>query len=294
MTDMFFASILIFALYNFYKYWQFKILKYYLLYLLFTVIAVLNRQHGLLLSLISLSLITNSTKNIKSYFLILMPLIISWLAHDKYRHYLTKNGIGHGIQYLGNLWDYLKTAQLNEHYLRAGDALLVIGGIILPIVIIILTSSKNSLSKHINYWFTLFILSSVILFLISFDINYFPQGNISKLLEIGPKAIKKVTPTINSNMMEYYKWSLIILSTGALICGFSFIIKKQSALFVKSKMMYTIILLISIVFFVFVSISKAYFDRYTIPIILFLIICLIPETLKINKTSNLMLSNILN
>lgn len=189
MTDMFFVSMLIFAFLNFYKYCQNNKLKYYLLYLFFTLIAVLNRQHGLLISLLSLSLIIKETKSIKLYLLILVPPILTWLVHDEYRHYLTKNSIAHGIQYSSDLLHYLKTANLNDHFQRAGDSLLVVGGILIPIVTTITGPIKNNFSKT-YYWIVLLIMSGITLYLISFDAEFYPLGNISGLLEIGPKAIK--------------------------------------------------------------------------------------------------------
>jgi hypothetical protein len=281
--------MLIFAFLNFYKYCQNNKLKYYLLYLFFTLIAVLNRQHGLLISLLSLSLIIKETKSIKLYLLILVPPILTWLVHDEYRHYLTKNSIAHGIQYSSDLLHYLKTANLNDHFQRAGDSLLVVGGILIPIVTTITGPIKNNFSKT-YYWIVLLIMSGITLYLISFDAEFYPLGNISGLLEIGPKAIKTNAAMVYSEAMTYYKILVILYCAISVIMCFSFILKQQSALLIKSKLLYYIVISISIIFFLFISVSKAYFDRYSIPMIVLLCIALIPNEIKINKTRILFFS----
>lgn len=289
MTDMFFVSMLIFAFLNFYKYSQTEKIKYYLLYLFFTLIAVLNRQHGLLISLLSLSLIIKETKNIKLYLLILVPPILTWLVHDEYRHYLTKNSIAHGIQYSNDLLHYLKTANLKDHFQRAGDSLLVVGGTLIPVIIIIASTIKNHFSKT-YHWIVLLLLSGITFYLISFDVDFYPLGNISTILEVGPKAIKTNTNVVYSESITYYRTIIMFFSAISIVIFFSFILKQQSALLVKNKLLYYIIISVIIIFFLFISISKAYFDRYTIPMIVLLCITLIPYEIKINKVGILFFS----
>lgn len=90
--------------------------------------------------------------------------------------------------------------------------------------------------------------------------------------------------------MTYYKILVILYCAILVIMCFSFILKQQSALLIKSKLLYYIVISISIIFFLFISVSKAYFDRYSIPMIVLLCIALIPNEIKINKTRILFFS----
>ncbi|MDD5572016.1 MAG: glycosyltransferase family 39 protein [Bacteroidales bacterium] len=281
MTDIFFLSFIIFAIDQLLKYRDTKKYPNYLLCILFCAIAVLNRQHGLLLPIIIIGFVYIVEKSfVKKTIMIALPIAVCWLAHDKYRHYLTEYGISHNIQSLGKLFIYLKTAPFSDHLLHAGDMLLVTGWVLIPLNILLISQFKD---YKIKAGLKLLIIAGFVLLATFNALPHHPLGNTSNILEIGPRAVKQ-NPV--PHFPYYMVWIKIAVTTISFIsvCITMFFLTRKDLIknTTASKSFFRLpLFLFILLYFIFVSINKAYFDRYALPLILLVVLLLIP---KLNAT----------
>ncbi len=285
MTEMFFISFLIFAIRAMINYTLSGKLHYYVLFVLFCIIMVLCRQQGLLFAALIVGSVFHIEKRILSKILMsVIPLILCWLASDKYRHYLTAYNVHHNIQQLNDLKVYLKDAPISKHILQASDELLVIGCLLIPFSIILLVNFYREFKKRDYLVLGVLIIGSIILTIKAY--GFYPLGNISTIFEIGPKVIKS-NPLLIDNNANY---DLRVLNYFAAILSIScimfFLIRrsKEENSFTPNKLSKSIFLGIFFTYFIFVAISNAYFDRYALPLVLILVVALIPSDFNINKT----------
>lgn len=278
MTDIFFLSMLIFSIQQLYNYLEKGKIKHYFLFILFLLFAVLNRQHGLLISILSFVLLFGNANNKKrSLFLAIIPPLLAWLAHDKYRHYLAEYTIANGIRNTKDLINYLSKAELKNHFIHAADSLLVMGGILFPLTILMFVLFAKHFKWKKDMLYLLFI--SCIIAALTFLIwEYYPIGNISGILEVGPKVVKV---DYLSPLFGEIRIVNLLLSFISIVLVVFFLLKNKLALSSVHKSLPYLILSIAIILFVFVSISEAYFDRYNIPMIMFVSLLLVPQEMPV-------------
>jgi len=111
------------------------------------------------------------------------------------------------------------------------------------------------------------------------------MGNISRMLEVGPRILKgNPFPLLGSGEYQILKMAIASISFISLCNSIFFIFrnKKQVQNTGWGRSFHLPLLLIMIVYFVFVSISRAYFDRYALPLALFFALWLIPQ-IKIDQ-----------
>lgn len=183
MTDMFFLAMVIFALYFLLKYKQKEKWIHYIFFVFFCVVAVLCRQHGLLISFLSFILITSNKNRITRLILIVAPPILTWLAHDKYRHYLTEFSIPHGIKYTDHLFAYMEHSPVSNHLSHAGDSIIVAGLILLPMVVLLILRCRF---YYTNKWLYAVPVVAVVGYLVYGVWELYPLGNIISVLKRWP------------------------------------------------------------------------------------------------------------
>jgi len=274
MTDMFFANMMILAIYQLVLYKQKDEIKHYVFFVFFCVVAVLNRQHGLIIPLSAMILLTGNKSFLKRILFSFIPIIVTWIAQDQYRHFLVDNHIGHSIKQASEVLDYIAKAPLENYIIRTGNSIVIIGLILLPIVLLNLQQLRTKLFQNI-------ILYVITLFLCSYFVWYirdtFPIGNINRLFECGPKLIKSGIQVPADPFISYIRNFQLLVG----LFSFSFIIPvlingkkamndihpRLSLIFIFSA---TMLLLMAIAW-------DAYFDRYNIPVIVLLFFTMIPN-----------------
>jgi len=278
MTDIFFLSFTIMAFNELYKYIHSKRNVNYVFFILFSVVAVLNRQQGLVIPLlIIIPVLYNQKLSFGNIVKALLPFFLCWLAQDKYVHYLNANGIGHNIQKIDDLRNYLRSAPFGSHWLNGGDALLVIGWMLAPLNVLLLNQFKSFRWKDLAIYL-LSVLATV--FLVYTAITYYPTGNISRILEVGPRIIKgSPFPLLSPSWFQAIKISVAAISFISICNSIFFLIRDKKDVQARGwgKYFHLPLLLVIIVYFVFVAISKAYFDRYALPLAFFFAIWLVPQ-----------------
>jgi hypothetical protein len=279
MTDLFFISLIIFSMNFFYNYWHSGKTRDYVLFVLFCAIAVLCRQQGMVFSIIAITLLFKLDKKVYLRFLFAVaPVVIAWLAHDKYRHYMAVFGIANGIQYTDKLLEYLQSAKWSDHLFHAADSLLVCGSALFPLVLLLIFNRPGFRIKDVP---ALLFFAAVIGFLVFDEIFRYPLGNISQLLSIGPKVVKTDIPEVLPQWMNLYRWLVAGAAYFSIVVAFWFLIKRTFALIKERNYFLLSLLPVFLVLFVFVAISDAYFDRYSIPLIAVLYLLLIPAEVRL-------------
>ncbi|MCA6361612.1 MAG: glycosyltransferase family 39 protein [Bacteroidetes bacterium] len=274
MTDMFFVSMVIFAIRFLVLYLQHPKLVWYVLFAFFCVVAVLNRQHGLFVSLLSASLFTINMKWWKKLFLIFLPPVLVWLAHDKYRHFLTANHVPHGIKYSGDLLNYLSTAPTRNHFIHAGDSLIVLGLLMLPLLLVLIFSGVRPKLRHILYSVPVLLLMG---YFISWGWDIYPCGNINLVLECGPQVVKTGEMHRAGGWLETVRLIQLVLGTISVFLAGVYVLFRKSACASAGRFLPLALLAVALTFYFFVAVSDAYFDRYSIPLALMLLLLLIPQ-----------------
>lgn len=278
MTDIFFLSFTVMAFNELYKFIHQKRNVNYILFIVYCVIAVLNRQQGLIIPLlIFIPVFDNRKISIRNIVKAILPVFICWLAQNRYVHYLNANGIGHNIQKVDDLLNYLKTAPIASHRLNAGDTLLVIGWTLAPLNLLLLNHFKSFSTKDVVKYL---IAGSATVLLVYTALSYYPTGNISRILEVGPRILRgNPSPVLSPFWYKIVKSSVAAISFLSIWNSIFFIFrnKKESPAQGWGAVFHWPLIFVMVVYFVFVAISKAYFDRYALPLAFFFAIGLIPQ-----------------
>lgn len=286
MTDVFFSSMLIFALHALLNYRLDGKRSSYFWFTFWCVMAILCRQQALVFALLIIpGVFQQKTAFWKKVFLSIFPLFLCWLASDKYRHHLTANHVGHNLQQVHHLIDYLKIAPLEKHMLQSSDLLLVIGGLLFPVALFLVFIYWRGFQRKD---FVLLLLTSVSsFFLTKSAIGIYPTGNISEMFEIGPRLIKGGGEVMIGESARFWHLVNYLLASVSLGLIFFFIlIRRRSITLLHQNLLdRTIYLFVILIYFLFVSVSNAYFDRYAIPLFLVLLLFLVP--VKVNNTIGL-------
>lgn len=294
MTDVFFASMLIFALHALVNYNASGKVSAYVWFCFWLVIAMLSRQQALVFGLLIVPSVIKQQKNvIWKVVLAALPTFLCWLASDKYRHHLVANHIGHNIQQMHHLVEYLKDAPIDKHLLQAAEGLLVLGSILLPVSLFLLLQYRKEVNRKA---LLLLLLTSVGAFVLTMKaLGQYPSGNILKVLEIGPRVIKANGDPISAELSATLRRFYYLLDFVSLSLLLFFLIKKWSirALFVEGFWGKMIYVAVAGIYLVFVSVSNAYFDRYIFPVALLALMLLVPLNTEVSRRTRMITTSVI-
>ncbi len=285
MTDVFFASLLIFCLYHFMNYQRKQQPAAYAWFCFWCIMAMLCRQHALIIGLLMVPVIMKQQKSWPHrLFFSALPVLLSWLASDQYRHFLSAHHIPHNIQKLDKMVDYLMAAPLEKHVLQSADLLLTIGWSLLPVAVYLLLSQWSSFTKKDRQLLLITTLFTVPFTLAAF--GKFPIGNISIILEIGPRLIKGAGKAFDFDyvILPFYISYVIAYCSIHLLVFFSVKQVSSNSPLLQSLGERAMYLLVALLYFLFVAVGNAYFDRYAIPLLLLLLLFIVPP--KSHATSS--------
>ncbi|MBC7865121.1 MAG: glycosyltransferase family 39 protein [Bacteroidia bacterium] len=280
MTDIFFLSFTVFSVYTLILYLDHQKTKHYLLFTFFCLIAVLNRQHGLLLPLLILfPIISKKNLSVKTLFLAAFPFITCLGGHLGYRFLLWAYSIPQNMQGLGKLTESIKNINLQLAHINTGDFFLTLGWMLLPCALFLLWKQREKNPKKTLLFAGILLISTCITWS---ALKLYPIGNISNLYGTGPKFQKDSAINIANrfNVAEWYKWTVRVIS----LFSVSFLIFKSVAgknkFFEDKKLNASFIFSICVfilVYLIFSIANDAYFDRYVLPVALFLLLLNAPQ-----------------
>ncbi|MBC7865122.1 MAG: glycosyltransferase family 39 protein [Bacteroidia bacterium] len=288
MTDIFFLSFVIFSLHQLILYLDNKKTKHYILFIFFSFIAVLNRQHGLLLPLlIILPLLWKNKLSLKKIALAALPFIVCFLAHYTYGFLLRKFQIPNGIQGMDRLVDTIKNPDYTLLYLRAGDLFTGTGWILIPCSLLLLRRTFGAHTKNI----LLFLIAAVVCLCICWsDLKIYPWGNVWSAYGIGPKILKDYWANIfpRFNFPDWIKWTIRISSLISIAIIITNSFKNKSKFFEDPNINRGFFLsahLFLLVYLFFSMLNPAYLDRYILPPALFFLIVSTPSSEMLKGSS---------
>jgi hypothetical protein len=286
MTDIFFLSFVIFSVYSLVCYLDNFKTRNYLFYIFFCLVAVLNRQHGLLLPLLIIFPLLRGTKlNLKKIISALLPFAVCISFHIGYRFVLRVYSPQHRVHGLETFFNTLSAINLSERYLRAGDILMVAGWILIPCSIFLLFAPLAS-DRRKRITRLIFIFGSVMLVTLP-AINHFPLGNVWGVNGIGPKTLKEYFVQSSEHFATPYYLRIIfsvlaLISLGVILYHTLFRKKHffQNEIFSRGFSLAIFFFLAT--YFVFLVLNESYLDRYVLPLAFFLLVLNVPEigTLK--------------
>lgn len=277
MTDVFFISMLIFAFHALVNYHAQARLSSYIWFCIWCVVAMLCRQQGLVFALLIVPAVFGQKKPVwQKFVLAVLPVFLCWLASDKYRHHLVANHIGHNIQQMHHLIDYLKQAPIDKHILQGADVLLVVGGFLLPLSLYLLLNYRSHFQRKDIVLLAITTLVVVLCTLPAYGM--YPMGNVSEMLEIGPRVLKGASEVIAGETAIVLRKLYYFCAVGSLGVLLFFIFRKQATVTVLNGNWFNraVYLLVALAYLLFIAVSNAYFDRYALPLILLLLLFIVP------------------
>ena len=294
MTDVFFISILIFALNALVNYNSNANFRSYLWFCFWCVIAMLCRQQALIFGLlIAPGVLKQHKKFLLKLVLVALPVFLCWLASDKYRHHLVANHIGHNIQQMHHLKDYLKDAPIDNHILQFADGLLVLGGFVFPISMFLFLQFIKQVNRKDLIILAITTIATLVFTIKAFGI--YPIGNISEMFEIGPRAIKSGGEIITGEWAKKLHILNYVLAAVSLNLMLFFTLKKakENTVLFTNRTAKIIYFLVALIYLLFVAVSKAYFDRYVLPLFLLVLLLAVPNNADIKRTTKIITVSVL-
>jgi hypothetical protein len=285
MTDVFFIAIVVFALYQLLVYLEHRKKINYIGFVFFCLMAVLNRQQGLLLPLLLVFPFLYKQKlTLRGLALVAIPFVCCLLAHSGYRYLLQVFSIPHNMWAAGKLTETVSNFDIAATHKRVGDMLVLLGWLLLPLAI-----SFWSISKHYT-WRNLGIFVPVALVVYGFSfggLHHFPTGNVSMITAVGPEVLKDIFTNYSSRywlsdgmrlllaVVAYLSVATLFFKL-VLFCMDAFRQKKINPLNVS-------LWCFAGVYFVFSVFNPAYFDRYVLPLALIVLVLLVSEKISVSR-----------
>ncbi len=293
MTDVFFLSFLIFALHRLVLYLEEEKKSDYLLYCLFCLIAVLNRQQGLLLPLlIAFPLLFKRRFSFRNLTLASLPFMLCLGAHFGYRYLLKLYSVSNNMWGARQMMKSVNALNVESASLQAGDIIISTGWLLFPLALLFCTSPPEFRLRR----FLLFLVTALGVLLVSFGaLSLFPSGNVSMISSVGPKALKDYFENIQPRypLSEGLRWfvaglaffsaTTIVFRTFGLKYFYAAGRDKEPSLNVS-------LLFFMVVYFFFSVLNPAYFDRYVLPLALVALVLNVGGEIRINRPSILALA----
>lgn len=289
MTDVHFISIALLSIYFFFKFIYKDKLIYVLFASIFSVLATMIRQPGILIPFSFAIVILFKKLAIRRIIIAISPLLFNIIF--LFIHYYLFIDAAIDSEYFIR-YDKLITSTPSIHLYqiieRISLSILYIGLFLSPILLLFLNIRFTNRRSYLK----LIIILPIILLLLKGGAN-FPVGNILYNLGLGPKVLidsylgDNVNPQINNNLWVIFLKTIAILSSVILfliILQKDFIKKKDDNDSDQTYKSIKIFALISITGYILVLIiGKYYFDRYVIPLLVFFLILLIPQNIKLTR-----------
>lgn len=288
MTEVFFISMLIFALNSLVNYRLHSKLSSYIWFCFWCIAAILCRQQALIFGALIIPFVIKQNIAVwKKFLMSILPLYLCWKFSEMYRDILSSKNISHNIQRIDDLTKYLENASIEKHILQGSDILLLLGGTLLPISIFLMLSHIKLFRRKDALWFLIAALIAVFSTVSAFGI--YPIGNISKLFEIGPRLIKGASERFNGDSFLLLHQIFYFVSVTSLSTIIFFSIKKRTLNTSPTKKTFeiAIYLIVAFTYLTFGALNNAYFDRYSLPLFLTMLLVLVPQHLAESLVSKI-------
>jgi hypothetical protein len=272
MTDAFFLSFFLYSLHAMYKYVCDGEMRQYYCFILFCVIAVLDRQYGMVTPLVFIpALLFRKPLSAKNVLFALLPLLLCYEANAFYNKMLGwLNQSNYSISNLSKIGDYLAHFQFSVARSKFSDLLMVCGLLLLPLFLFsVLNIRKLKVSRSAGYVTALFFVS----LLASNDWMRFPIGNMLSSSGLGPKVTRNSVLAESSKFalapaaVHFFQILFCLSAAYGLTYAFFSLLKRPFA-DAATKWFYFGLGFYLILYFVFSSINDNYFDRYALPVFL--------------------------
>lgn len=285
MTDVHFLCTFLLAFLFLAKNVEHPSLSYWLLGTLFSIITTLVRQPGLLVPFVFMLIgWIQNRRTIASIIKPVIPFVLTMAAYVLYMKWLevgTDNP--QAVRGIGDLIQGLFQNDLNYYFYRTISVLLYIGFFLLPFLVAFSRKVRIQIDRSAILRAGLVLGSLVILYIGSV---FFPIGNIFYNFGLGPKLLKdtywggNITPQLSEQLWRGFKYPAI-LGTVIFLCLFPWKIKSLQKTLLggalqAQRLTRLGILLVVLAFAGFLSISPYFFDRYTLPLIAFSILLILP------------------
>lgn len=297
MTDVFFLSFIIFSMHALTCYLDNGKTKHYALYIFFCVMAVLCRQQGILLPLLIVPalLLKESKITFRLAVHALFPFTIAFVLSRGYIKILEYFDIPHNIQGIANLFRNLPERTLHSFYLTTGDYLLVAGWMLLPCTLLLLLRRKG-ISFNVKKLIVLLVIAAALVFATKEALGTFPLGNVFSSEGIGPKVVKEGPQHITPGRLVLPEPLLLFMRYAALSSVILIVFfmaapgeKKYMAVQKTERGILRGACIFASGYFVFSMLNEVYFDRYVLPLGLFLLLISVPFMPQFNPVAKLVL-----
>ncbi len=291
MTDTSFLSVIMLSLLFYIKYLKTEKFIHLIIAVIFTVLSILIRQIGLLLSIaFAISFIIKSKFSLKSFILTVSIILISFLSLYFYEQWLDKiQNVPSHYSTIKDLFPKNFSSLIRKIFKRTGIILFYCGLFLSPVVLFF--SYKILISNSIKT--NVFTIALSIPFIYTFikAWKHVPIWNIFYNLGLGPKLLKdtywgdNLSPQLSNTNMEMIK---IFAFISAFFLVFIFINNLWQILKIKqnnySKHIKLMLVVSIFLYFGFIILNNHYFDRYNLlffPLLIFFFI--FEKELKINS-----------
>lgn len=274
MTDLFFISMIVFSVYFFLRYSNTGNPWFYVLFCAFCVGAVLCRQHGLLLSCLTFSLLRRKEPRLWQVVTVLFAPLLTWFVHDQYRHLLTEHHVAHGIKNLDDLLVLMVQTPLSIYEIRFANSLVLTGLLLLPLSLLQLSAVwKNDKS----FWLIFLPSLAIVVYFLNRIWDSFPIGNFFGILESGPRLLKKDHELSYHGSLDLIRRVALVIGGCSAAVVLTLLVRQVTSIQQRFPGL-GILMGMGAILWLFLAIaSDAYFDRYNLPVVLLLLFLLVPE-----------------
>lgn len=268
-------------------------LQFWALGTLFCVITTLIRQSGLAIPFIFMLLgWIQAKRNFSDILKPVIPFVLTLAAYLLYMRWLEVGTTNpQAVRGVGDLVGGIFKNSPNYYFYRTVSVLLYVGFFLLPFLIAALRPKILSSNRSLMIKGMIGVALLVVLYLGSV---FFPIGNIFYNFGLGPKLLKdtywgdNITPQLPETMWRAFRYPAIL---GTVIYLFkfpwNFRALRLSLLpgpMQAQRLIRLGILMVIGVYIGFLSISPYFFDRYTLPLLAFALLFLLPLTTKLAET----------
>ncbi|MBX2876934.1 MAG: glycosyltransferase family 39 protein [Saprospiraceae bacterium] len=269
-------------------------LLHWILGTLFCIITTLIRQSGLLIPFVFMILGWIQTKrtlgNILKQTIPFLATLAAYLLYMRWLEVGTSNP--QAVRGVGDLIAGIFDNSLSYYFYRSVSVLLYVGFFLLPFL---LASIKPSISGTRRSWLIKGVIGAGLLVVLYLGSVFFPIGNIFYNFGLGPKLLKdtywgdNITPQLPEAIWKGLRYPAI-LATVLYVFKFPWNIRSLKASFYPGpaqahRLIRLGILMVVLIYVGFLSISPYFFDRYTLPLLAFALLLILPVTTKLSATS---------
>ncbi|MEP7170264.1 MAG: glycosyltransferase family 39 protein [Bacteroidota bacterium] len=291
MTEVHFLFFSLLTLFFYFKYFGTKNTSYLVIGAFFALIATLTRQLGIILPFaFGIAQFVISKKNIKNFVFSFVPFIVNLLVLYLYLFWLhVTHNLPNSFDKGGHLMEFFQKNDFSFFYSRLGLVLFFLSFLFTPAIFFFIPYiKKDGFKRRI-----IFVIAAVVILIPAMYSAWdlFPCGNTFHIGGLGPRLLKdtchgeNLFPVFSESILNGIRITCMI----SLIILMTFLISRISGIknYFKdiSSSPVRLIKLCSLFAFIcylgFTIFSPNYFDRYCLPLILFLLIVIVPVNGKI-------------